>query len=58
MSFLSTYHFVNLTYDNDPISNQVVAPTVEFEARLNNGTAAPKGQVLVFCTVLFNEGNA
>jgi hypothetical protein len=35
-----------------------VTPTVAFKARLNDYTAAPRGQVIVFPTVLFNEGNA
>jgi hypothetical protein len=35
-----------------------VTPTVAFKARLNVETAAPAGQVIVFPTVLFNEGDA
>jgi hypothetical protein len=35
-----------------------VTPTVAFKARLNDHTAAPVGQVIVFPTVLFNEGDA
>jgi hypothetical protein len=54
-SFLK-YHFVNLNLDAT-ISDQIVTPTVAFKARLNTHTAAPKGQVIVFPTVLFNEGD-
>jgi hypothetical protein len=35
-----------------------VTPTVAFKARLNAPSAAPAGQVIVFPTVLFNEGDA
>jgi hypothetical protein len=35
-----------------------VTPTVAFKARLNTNIAAPKGQVIVFPTVIFNEGDA
>jgi hypothetical protein len=34
-----------------------VTPTVVFKARLNADTAAPKGQVIVFPVVIFNEGD-
>jgi hypothetical protein len=54
-SFLK-YHFVNLNLD--VISDQIVTPTVAFKARLNANTAAPAGQVMVFPTVIFNEGDA
>jgi hypothetical protein len=51
------YHFVNLTYDD--ISDRIETPTVAFKACLNTHTAAaPVGQVIVFPTVLFNEGDA
>jgi hypothetical protein len=48
------YHFVKLTYD--VVLDQIVTPTLAFKARLNAYTAAPGGQVIVFPTVLFNEG--
>jgi hypothetical protein len=35
-----------------------MTPTVAFKARLNAITAVPVGQVIVFRTVLFNEGDA
>jgi hypothetical protein len=54
-SFLK-YHFVNLNLD--VISDQIVTPTVTFKARLNANAAAPAGQVMVFPTVIFNEGDA
>ncbi|XP_060554033.1 heavy metal-binding protein HIP-like isoform X2 [Ruditapes philippinarum] len=40
------------------LKDQIVTPTVVFKARLNANTAAPAGQVIVFPTVLFNEGDA
>jgi hypothetical protein len=40
------------------LSDQIVTPTVAFKARLNANIAAPAGQVIVFPTVLFNEGDA
>ncbi|XP_060554039.1 heavy metal-binding protein HIP-like [Ruditapes philippinarum] len=40
------------------LKDQIVTPTVAFKARLNDHTAAPKGQVIVFPVVLFNEGDA
>ncbi|XP_060554036.1 complement C1q and tumor necrosis factor-related protein 9A-like [Ruditapes philippinarum] len=40
------------------LKDQIVTPTVAFKARLNAHTAAPAGQVIVFPTVLFNEGDA
>ncbi|XP_060587694.1 complement C1q tumor necrosis factor-related protein 2-like [Ruditapes philippinarum] len=43
---------------DDPLSDQIVTPTVAFKARLNAHTAAPVSQVIVFPVVLFNEGDA
>ncbi|XP_060554030.1 heavy metal-binding protein HIP-like [Ruditapes philippinarum] len=40
------------------LKDQSVTPTVAFKARVNANTAAPKGQVIVFPVVLFNEGDA
>ncbi|XP_060554037.1 complement C1q and tumor necrosis factor-related protein 9A-like [Ruditapes philippinarum] len=40
------------------LKDQIVTPTVAFKARIKDDTAAPKGQVIVFPVVLFNEGDA
>jgi hypothetical protein len=56
MSLSLTHHFVNFTYDS--FLDQIVTPTVAFKARLNAHTAAPRGQVIVFPVVIFNEGDA
>jgi hypothetical protein len=42
----------------EPVSDQIKIPTVAFKARLYADTAAPVRQVIVFPTVLFNEGDA
>ncbi|XP_060554041.1 uncharacterized protein LOC132715084 [Ruditapes philippinarum] len=40
------------------LKDQIVTPTVAFKARLNVDIAAPRGRVIVFPVVLFNEGDA